>query len=33
VVVSFDQEKVRIDGNHPLAGRDLTFELELVEVD
>lgn len=29
-VVDFDDEKVRIDGNHPLAGRDLTFELELV---
>jgi len=31
-VVSFDEEKVHIDGNHPLAGKDLTFELNLVEI-
>ncbi len=31
-VVSFDDEAVKIDGNHPLAGRDLTFALELVEI-
>jgi len=31
-VGSFDDEKVRIDGNHPLAGKDLTFALELVEI-
>jgi peptidylprolyl isomerase len=31
-VVSFDDDKATIDGNHPLAGRDLTFALELVDV-
>jgi peptidylprolyl isomerase len=31
-VLSFDEESVRIDGNHPLAGQDLTFALELVEI-
>ncbi|MFW6414026.1 MAG: FKBP-type peptidyl-prolyl cis-trans isomerase, partial [Verrucomicrobiota bacterium] len=25
-------EKVTLDGNHPLAGHDLTFDVELVEV-
>ena len=31
-VVDFDDESVRIDANHPLAGRDLVFDVELVEV-
>lgn len=31
-VVKHDDEQVLIDGNHPLAGRDLTFALELVEI-
>jgi FKBP-type peptidyl-prolyl cis-trans isomerase 2 len=31
-VVNFDDQKVKIDGNHPLAGKDLTFELELMEL-
>jgi FKBP-type peptidyl-prolyl cis-trans isomerase 2 len=31
-VMSFDDQGVRIDGNHPLAGKDLTFELELLEI-
>ena len=31
-VVEWDDDRVKIDGNHPLAGRDLTFALELVEI-
>lgn len=32
VVVEVGDEEVILDFNHPLAGRDLTFEIELVEV-
>lgn len=31
-VIEFDDEKVILDGNHPLAGEDLTFEIELLEI-
>jgi FKBP-type peptidyl-prolyl cis-trans isomerase 2 len=31
-VVDVSQQTVTLDGNHPLAGRDLTFELELLEI-
>jgi FKBP-type peptidyl-prolyl cis-trans isomerase 2 len=31
-VADFNEEEVTVDGNHPLAGRDLTFELELVQI-
>jgi FKBP-type peptidyl-prolyl cis-trans isomerase 2 len=31
-VAGFDEQQVQIDGNHPLAGHDLTFDLELVEI-
>jgi len=31
-VVEFNDSKVKLDSNHPLAGRDLTFEVELVEI-
>lgn len=30
-VVSFNDEKVVMDNNHPLAGEDLTFDVELVQ--
>lgn len=31
-VTKFDDETVTLDGNHPLAGEDLTFDVELVEI-
>ncbi len=31
-VAQFDDEQVVVDGNHPLAGKDLVFDLELVAV-
>jgi FKBP-type peptidyl-prolyl cis-trans isomerase 2 len=31
-IASFDEESVTLDGNHPLAGEDLTFDVELVEI-
>jgi peptidylprolyl isomerase len=31
-VVDVNDQAVKLDANHPLAGEDLTFELKLVEV-
>lgn len=31
-VVAFTDDSVTLDGNHPLAGKDLYFDLEIVEV-
>ena len=31
-VADFDEEAVVLDGNHPLAGKDLIFDIELVEI-
>ena len=31
-VIELDDVEVTLDANHPLAGEDLTFELELVEI-
>ena len=31
-VAAFDDEQVTVDGNHPLAGQDLIFDLELVAI-
>jgi len=32
VVLWADDEKVTMDGNHPLAGKALTFDIELLEI-
>lgn len=32
MVVEFDDDKVVVDFNHPLAGRDLNFEVEIINV-
>lgn len=31
-VVDMDENKITLDANHPLAGRDLYFEIQLMEV-
>ena len=31
-IVEFDDAKVKMDSNHPLAGRALTFDIKLVEI-
>lgn len=31
-VTAVDEDKVTLDANHPLAGEDLTFEIEVVEL-
>ena len=31
-IAEVNEDHIIVDGNHPLAGQDLTFELELVEI-
>ena len=31
-IVAFTESEVILDGNHPLAGKDLTFEMLLIEI-
>lgn len=31
-IKALDQETVTLDANHPLAGQDVTFDLELIEI-
>ena len=31
-VVEVDEQSVKVDANHPLAGQDLVFDVELVEI-
>lgn len=31
-VISIEEHQVELDGNHPLAGQDLHFEIQIVEV-
>ena len=31
-VVELDEKSVKVDANHPLAGQDLVFDVELVEI-
>lgn len=33
IITAVTEEHVTLDANHALAGRDLTFEIELVEID
>jgi peptidylprolyl isomerase len=32
VVVELDEATVTLDANHPLAGKDLTFDIELMRI-
>jgi peptidylprolyl isomerase len=32
MVIEVDDKEITLDANHPLAGEDLTFELEMIEI-
>ena len=31
-IAAVNEDHIIVDGNHPLAGQDLTFDLELIEI-
>jgi peptidylprolyl isomerase len=33
VITGVSEDTVTLDANHPLAGKDLTFEIEMVEIE
>ena len=33
VITNIEDDQITLDANHPLAGKDLTFEIRLVEID
>jgi len=33
IVTDVSEATITVDANHPLAGKDLTFEIELVEIE
>ena len=32
IVTSVDEQEITVDANHPLAGKDLVFDIEMVEI-
>lgn len=32
VITAIDEQEITVDANHPLAGRDLVFDIEIVEI-
>jgi len=32
LITAVDEDSVTLDANHPLAGEDLTFDLEMVDI-
>jgi peptidylprolyl isomerase len=32
MVIHADEDTIKMDGNHPLAGQDLTFDIKLVKI-
>jgi FKBP-type peptidyl-prolyl cis-trans isomerase 2 len=32
MITAVDENSVTLDANHPLAGKDLTFDLEMVDI-